>query len=183
MTSTDDNTTPVWLLDIDGVINVDESGWPCPLSTGSARTTHRSFTIRWCPQLIDEIRDMHTRGIVEIRWATTWIPFIDEIHALLDLPKIATAFDVDPRTRGSAVARAKLVAATSVVHDGRPLIWTDNDAIPYVGTSAHTFLMHTNRTLLIRPRPHTGLLHKHISLIKQFAERRGESLIGGETSQ
>lgn len=183
MTSLDDSTTPVWLLDIDGVINVDESGWSCPLNTGSARTTHRSFTIKWCPQLIDEIRDMHIRGIVEIRWATTWIPFIDEIHALLDLPKIAPALDIDEYSPGFVVSRAKLVAATAVVHAGRPLIWTDDNAIPYVGTSAHTFLVHMNRTLLIRPRPRMGLLPKHMRLIEQFIERRGEMSIGGETSQ
>ncbi len=63
---------PVWLLDVDGVINVPRPGWNAAPRSGNACSAGTAFRIRWAPALLDRIRALHHTGSVEIRWCSTW---------------------------------------------------------------------------------------------------------------
>lgn len=59
---------PVWLLDIDGVLNANRPGW----GAGPRRITCAGYVIRWAPALIDRIDTIRRAGLADIRWSSTW---------------------------------------------------------------------------------------------------------------
>jgi HAD domain in Swiss Army Knife RNA repair proteins len=89
---------PLWLLDVDGVLNVvtlapDATLWP-RWRRGVARTDDRSraWPITWSPDVIDRLTDLLTARRVEIAWLTTWGEDAnDELAALLGLPQLPVA--------------------------------------------------------------------------------------------
>ncbi|GGL41836.1 hypothetical protein GCM10014719_48880 [Planomonospora parontospora subsp. antibiotica] len=62
---------PVWLLDVDGVINVARPGWGDAPRSGTAYSGGGAYRMRWAPALIDRIRALHRAGGVEIRWCSS----------------------------------------------------------------------------------------------------------------
>lgn len=48
--------------------------------------------------MIQRIRTLHTDGLVEVRWATTWVDHIDQITAIMHLPTWQPAFTLTHRT-------------------------------------------------------------------------------------
>lgn len=123
---------PVWLLDVDGVINANRPGWGAPPRRESvwSPTDRQSYLLRWAPALIDRIRDLHARGAVEVRWCTTWCHEASILENLWRLPVLARAITVSPMPRGSDCWPHKIAAAQAVLDAGRRLIWTDDEAIP-----------------------------------------------------
>ena len=67
------NTTPIWFLDIDGVVNALADGIP---PSGTRRTTAitmgRGWRIVYSPEVIDFINLVNREGFAEVRWLTTW---------------------------------------------------------------------------------------------------------------
>lgn len=62
-------TKPVWLMDVDGVIN----DWRPPLAEGWVRfPTAHGFEMTFDPTLLERIVSLHTSGAVEVKWLTTW---------------------------------------------------------------------------------------------------------------
>lgn len=122
----------IWLLDVDGPINANKPRWHAAPRTKYVHADGDSFKFRWAPALIDEIRELSK--VVEIRWATTWIPWIFVIEHTLGLPKFK-CIDWPPGQIESFAVRCdlKLAAARAVVANGDKLIWTDDDAIPPFG--------------------------------------------------
>lgn len=156
---------PVWLLDVDGVINVDEPAWHMT-QEDVAYADGRESTMRWAPQLIDEIRTLHQSGLVEVRWCTTWCDYAHQLDRLWNIPNVEPAFtNVSPRRAQTA----KFSAANYVVHDEkRPLIWTD-DMIDM--NTLDDDLGDNDRALIISPNPQRGLTINHIVKIVQFASQ------------
>jgi hypothetical protein len=63
---------PVWLLDVDGVINgTGRAGWQQAPRAGTAFASGIGYRMRWAPQLIAGIRALLPH--VDVSWATTWI--------------------------------------------------------------------------------------------------------------
>jgi hypothetical protein len=167
---------PVWLLDVDGVLNAGRPGWGGspkrrPVWSASDQT---SYLLRWAPALLDRIRALHVAGVVEVRWCTTWCPDAGELERLWDLPPLARALDADPMPRGVACRPLKLAAARDVLAGERRLIWTDDDAVP-ADRAARADLTAGGRALLIAPRPNRGLQPPDLDRIEAFA-RVGERL-------
>src|SRR5262249_22069995 len=71
---------PVWLLDVDGVINAGSPGWGGAPRTGNAYSSGMEFRIRWAPPLVARIRALHDRGAAEIRWCSTWCCDADQLE-------------------------------------------------------------------------------------------------------
>ncbi|MEV5819393.1 hypothetical protein AB0L22_09470 [Micromonospora haikouensis] len=161
---------PVWLLDVDGVINASRPGWSAAPRKGYASDNTTSYRLRWAPALIDRIRTIHKAGTVEIRWCTTWCAYADQLERLFALPPLGRAFTDD--INGEAASTAKLTAARQVLADGRRLIWTDDTEVP-PGGDVHDELTGSGRALLIRPRGSIGLQPEHMDRIEAFA--RGEA--------
>ncbi|MEV1315468.1 hypothetical protein AB0J14_05205 [Micromonospora arborensis] len=160
---------PVWLLDVDGVVNARKPGWgAAPRKRGcwSASDAYE-YVMRWAPPLVDRIRDLHKQGVVEVRWCTTWCPDADALERLWALPTLERAFT--DHVKGEEAHALKVAAARKVLADGRRLIWTDDDVVPTDG-ELHDELVATGRALLIRPKASTGLQPEHMDLIEAFAK-------------
>lgn len=164
---TDDK--PVWLLDVDGVINVDIDAWGDGLTVGSADAGHEGvFRMRWAPKLVRRIGELAQSGAVDVRWATTWCPYADQLEKLWGLPELSRAWSNG--LYGYEVKDAKRSAAENVLWTGRPLIWTDD-------TEAHK-IPSGDRALCIKPNATYGLTPAHLSEIEEFIDkmnRKGDS--------
>ena len=161
---------PVWLLDVDGVVNASRPGWgdtPQRRSVWS-QTDQVAYPLRWAPQLIDRIRAMHLDGRAEVRWCTTWCPDADELERLWRLPELERALTANPMPRGEACRPLKQAAARAVLAEGRRLIWTDDDALPKPGPDRDE-LTEGGLALLIAPRPARGLRPEDLDRIESFA--------------
>lgn len=158
---------PVWLLDVDGVINASRPGWSAPPRKGYAYAGAHEYRLRWAPALIQRIRDLHKAGAVEVRWCTTWCAYADQLERLWALPPLGRAFTDD--INGHAASVAKLAAARQVLAGGRRLVWTDDTEVPLFG-DVHDDLTAAGRALLIRPRGSTGLQPDHLDQIEAFAK-------------
>jgi hypothetical protein len=161
---------PVWLLDVDGVLNAPRPGWGGPPLTQRlwSNSDKRSYPIRWSPALLDRIRALHAEGAVELRWCTTWCADADRLEELWRLPRLARALDADPMPRGADCWPLKLAAARAVLAEGRRLIWTDDEALPPAGP-ARAELAAGGRALLIAPPARRGLRPADLAAIEAFA--------------
>ncbi|GGR89470.1 hypothetical protein GCM10010169_37120 [Micromonospora fulviviridis] len=163
---------PVWLLDVDGVLNVSRPGWGAPPRRSQvwADSEAVSYQVRWAPALVARIRALHGCGAVEVRWCTTWCPDAERLERLWGLPPLVRSLDADPMPRGSACWPLKRAAARAVVAAGRRLIWTDDEALPTAGPDRDA-LTADGRALLIAPRPSRGLQPADLDRIAAFAAR------------
>lgn len=157
---------PIWLLDIDGVINANKPGW----GEAPRRIRCNGFVIRWAPKLIDRIRELHRVGEHEIRWATTWCGFpeqLDELSRRLGV-RFERAFTERPMSKTWAEMKAE--AAVAVLAEGRRLIWTDDDEVPTAPQfyPAIGLAERDGRALLIAPRPNRGLQPEDLDRIAEF---------------
>jgi putative intracellular protease/amidase len=162
---------PVWLLDVDGVINVNRPGWGAAPRSGTAYADGYGYRMRWAPALIDWIRRLHNTGLVEVRWCTTWCAFADQLEWLWRLPRLERAF-TDP-LNGREAVEAKQAAARKVLADGRRLVWTDDQVVPTPGTRLYDELTADGRAMLIRPSPRCGLQPADLDAIETFAAAEG----------
>jgi hypothetical protein len=164
---------PVWLLDVDGVLNATTPGWGAAPG-GSlvwSGADNMSYLLCWAPLLIDRIRALHVAGTVEVRWCTTWCPEAERLEKLWQLPPLARSLSADPMPRGAACWPLKLAAAWDVLDEGRRLIWTDDEALPEPGPDRDE-LTADGRALLIAPRASCGLQPADLDLIEKFAGGR-----------
>ena len=105
---------PLWLLDVDGVLNAvtrwpDRSAWS-DWASGSAATGAYRWPIWWSPTVTATVAELHATGVVEVRWLTTWGRHAnEELRELLGLP----AFEVAGEPTRSADPTAGGAAATS----------------------------------------------------------------------
>jgi hypothetical protein len=162
---------PVWLLDLDGVVNATRPGWGGPPRRGVVYAESQEWRIRWAPALVDRIRALVVAGAVEVRWCTTWCAWTDQFERMWRLPELPRTF-TEP-INGRAAAEAKLAAARKVLADGRRLIWTDDDEVPLFGP-LYDELAAGGRGLLIRPASNRGLQPEHMDLIEAFCALTAE---------
>jgi hypothetical protein len=180
---------PVWLLDIDGVINAVSRDFPTHVWPEEVWQQKRianasgNFPITWAQPVIDFLRDTHERGRAEIRWHTTWQHEAQLVADLTGLPEFPVAHAPEFNS-GSADMAAwiaaggrpgsspwwKLAAALRVVQgEGRPLVWTDDDitdALWGFDMGAH-FEAHAP-TLAVCPDHRTGLIRRDLDIIDTF---------------
>lgn len=182
---------PVWLLDIDGVVNAiskkpNRTVWPTDdWSTGKASCDGFDWPIMWSRPVVDFIREVHESGRAEVRWHTTWQHEAQALADLVGLPKFAVAYSPEYlehwlRTSASEAERLregrprpvwwKLPAAERVVQDeGRPLVWTDDDMTwDLARYDKDRGLRAYAPTLLVSPDKSTGLTPKHLRQIADF---------------
>ncbi|WP_431881714.1 hypothetical protein [Micromonospora chalcea] len=187
---------PVWLLDVDGVINAisenpDGAIWP----KGRWRhLTARCSGIDWpilaATPVVEFIAATHESGRTEVRWHTTWQHEANALGELLGLPEFAVQdcpeFYPERQLAGGAAPVGvrntwwKLPAAERVVgEESRPLIWTDDDIDREIGWRGRDRnLRSLGRVLTISPRQHIGLTPKHLRSIDEFID----SLANGEAT-
>ena len=158
---------PLWLLDVDGVLNANRPGWGAAPRYRMAYIRGEGWRIRWAPKLMARIRQLATD--VEIQWATTWIGATAQLETMFELPHFASAYSAPaPRYAGFGPSHAslKLDAAARALTEGRRLIWTDDDAIPPPWLAREDL---GARALFIAPKPNRGLQPAHLDAIEEFA--------------
>jgi|AACY02.2.fsa_nt_gi hypothetical protein len=161
--------TPVWLLDVDGVVNANRPGWSEAPYSGQMFARGQWWPFRWSPSLVGFIRRIVESERAEVRWATTWNEHARELEALFRLPRLPVAF---PEPQGDDFPAGKLQAALRVVEEEqRSLVWTDDDAIPAVGPFRARLDAAEHGFLPISPRPNRGLRPEHASAIEEFLHR------------
>jgi hypothetical protein len=154
---------PVWLLDVDGVINVRRPRWSAAPHKGVAVAEGVGWPLRWAPALVARIRRLHRDGVVEARWCSTWCAWPTEIERALRMPPLPRAFGDVPD-----FSVAKLAAARAVLLGGRRLVWTDDVVVPEPSPLRDEFTA-GGRALLIRPDPRHGLTPAHMDEIERWA--------------
>jgi hypothetical protein len=160
---------PVWLLDVDGVVNARHPAWEQPFANGNAFVDGVTYRLQWAPALTRYIKSVHKRQAAEVRWATTWVDHIHQVERLLRLPAFPTAFRGLGAAPSVGAPDRKLSAALQVVEiERRPLIWTDDDAIPITGTQRRRLDESGVPILLLAPDPYEGLTPVHLKRIDQF---------------
>jgi hypothetical protein len=158
---------PVWLLDIDGVINANNPGW----GAAPRRVSVAGYMIRWAPALIDRIRNLRATGAVEIRWSSTWCKNTFELADLarhLRMPDLDSAFTTRPEHL--TWAELKFNAARGVLAEGRRLVWTDDDEVEAARKVCPDLVAAeaAGTALLIAPKSNRGLQPEDLDLIEDF---------------
>jgi hypothetical protein len=129
-------STPIWLLDVDGVINAFDETRPVLGDWDDWKTfTARGFPIRYSPAMVSRILALHQAGTVEVRWLTTWGQMANTALTEFGLPQFAVAAEQPIR---EVEGWWKYPTARDLFEQGHAIIWTDDD-IPYC-TDAVTWL-------------------------------------------
>lgn len=173
------SSPPVWLLDIDGVINALARGpvrgsWPPDTWTQHvvrAEMPQLGFMvlpILVAEPVLDFVRRVVSCGAAEVRWHSTWrTAAVTELAPLLELPPIPISIAPEWTQRPSGWW--KLAAAQRVIAAGRRLVWTDDDIFRYDGDLGD--LPSRPDALLISPDPETGLSPADLERITAFLSR------------
>lgn len=164
-------TIPVWLLDIDGVLNAVDyptstlrfKTWPQDAWL-NARITKFPFSV--AAAVRDFICKAHESGLVEIRWHTTWQEDAQKVASWLELPTFPVHHA--PEAQGWDNAWWKLPSALRVLYlEKRPLLWTDDD-INYELTVRQKKKFQEDGALLICPKTEVGLAPAELRRINKF---------------
>ena len=179
---------PVWLLDIDGVINA----FPTIRQPGSWRRNQRMrvkvrrFTVEVARPVLDFIHKVHEEGLAEIRWHTTWQHDAPNLGEILGLPNFAVQDSPEFRYRrnntpiwlgADVLDWWKLPAAERVLLDeGRPLLWTDDDAADLSDYTCGQLASYGPPLLIVAPDPVTGMVQADLDNIWNFLTTRKETI-------
>ncbi|WP_433795816.1 HAD domain-containing protein [Actinoplanes sp. CA-252034] len=159
---------PVWLLDVDGVINAFRAGWwhsrPHLVQVWS-RADAYDYRIRYEPRLVSAVRAVHDEGLAEVVWCTTWCSDADAIEEAFGLPVLPRAF-TEP-VKGMEACAAKIDAARRVVEAGRPLVWTDDVEVGHHADECAAWAA-DGRALTIAPDESRGLRPGHVRRIRAY---------------
>jgi hypothetical protein len=168
---------PLWLLDIDGVVNALARGavpsaWPEHewvqrlVITEIPGRGAMTLPILVARPVLEFIADVHRSGSAEIRWHSTWrTAAITSFAPAVGLPTTIT-MSVAPEWNERPVAQWwKLGAAERAVATGRRLVWTDDDLRIYQHETDH---LARAGNLVLGPFGDTGLTPDDLEQIAGF---------------
>jgi hypothetical protein len=166
---------PVWLLDLDGVVNAASRAFPThawPKETWQAIEAEDEEGITWpikaARPVIDFLTEVHGEGRAEIRWHSTWQRYAVRVGRQLGLPDFGVQEAPEYQAFG-AEDWWKLPAARRVLaEEGRDLLWTDDDADLYLQGDQRAELASLGGLLIVCPDSRTGLCKKHLRRIARF---------------
>lgn len=156
---------PVWLLDVDGVLNLFHDApdaWP-----DVQQFRCRGFLITWSPSMLQRIRALHDAGLVELRWLTTWEDLANRYLGRFGLPKLEVAGHQP--FRHSLRDWWKLPHAQAVYQTGARIVWTDDDIA--FASDAKAWLDEIGPDRVKAISPNGGLLPEHLDLIEDWLKQ------------
>lgn len=179
---------PVWLLDIDGVLNAISGKPPTYLWSDDKwiQTTLTNsmgdFPILTAKPVVDFINEIHDSGRAEIRWHTTWqeeaLDFGDAVGLRSFKVVLSPEFhEYGPRFVAQQIAAGKpkwwkFPAAERVIdEEKRPLLWTDDD----ISWELRNYPWNPVEPGVVSPDPATGLTPKHLKFIDKWLKEWEES--------
>lgn len=172
---------PVWLLDIDGVLNATAiwlkdadrlnrpvHAWPVEDWIDSrVWASKRSYRILVAKPVIDFINRIHESGVVEIRWHTTWQNLAGNVAVEFGLPDFPVQYAPEFIQRSTSDGWWKLPAVWRVLAEGRRVVWTDDDVNVEL-TDQQKLTLAAAGCLAISPHYMTGLCRDHLVKIEEF---------------
>lgn len=164
--STSDCDRPVWFLDVDGTIAPlgDDVSWANTFLYDH-HPTLTSASVPYRPDILDRINRLHTEGLVEVRWLTTWEPRLTAHWEQVGLGPFTTA---SPGSDAGAWWKASAVEAWLTEHPTRRAVWTDDE----IARRRPRQLLSMDRLLAISPNRYEGLTHDDLDLIEGWAGQR-----------
>jgi hypothetical protein len=159
---------PVWLLDIDGVINAYAYEYRSRAVWDKvAKKELFPYSLWVADGLVEFINKMHSSNTVEMRWCTTWGNNANEHFApLFGLPEFVVCDMPEMHPQRTPDQSWKQVRAREILTEGRRLIWTEDTAIP-VGFAEEIDHMDKDK-LLVVPNPSIGLTPQDCVAIESF---------------
>lgn len=168
---------PVWLLDIDGVINAavgpkrpPTHAWPAAEWIDTKAQNGTTWRILAARPVVEFIREVHESGRAEIRWHTTWQDLAGEVGRAVGLPEFAVQEAPEFHQIAEQLRRDrwwKLPAVWRVLAEGRRVLWTDDDAKSDLTQEQKTTLAAAG-CHVVSPDPMTGLCKRHLRQIDEF---------------
>lgn len=157
---------PVWLLDIDGVINTSRPGWGSSPIVRNIVVDGIEYRIKWASELITRIRRITSSEEVEVVWCSSWDKHVRLLEELWNLPQLGRVSMENGNP--NKVLELKTKAALDLWIYNRRFIWTDDEVVPTEGDELHSLLTHENRSLLIKPKTRKGLQPGDVDRIEKF---------------
>lgn len=165
---TQTQTVPLWLLDVDGVINAVCGTVP----PGYQRERINGYQITWSPQIIERMRHLHETGAVEIRWLTTWCDLAaSHIAPALGLPLdcVVEGAEDHQQYRPRGWWKSTTAKRLSDAEPDRPLIWTDDDlSFAEIRGEVDWLKERTAPTLALCPDGRQGITPKMLRRVDDF---------------
>jgi hypothetical protein len=174
----DADSRPVWLLDIDGVVNALSRGpvtCSFPADQWVQRVVHTdlpgigpaAFPILAAQPVLDFVAAVQTTGKIDVRWHSTWREAaVTDLAPSLGLPELPISVAPEWANHRAVVPWWKQAAAERVVAAGRLLVWTDDD-IGMFRAALSAFERRAD-VLLIAPDPERGLTQRDLEEISRF---------------
>lgn len=167
---------PVWLLDLDGVVNAASRtfpthAWPAETWQGIEVEDEEGITwpIKAARPVVEFIKGVHEAGRAEIRWHTTWQAHALHVGRQIGLPDFGVQEAPEYKEYGAEGWWKSPAARRILAEEGRDLVWTDDDADLELGRDERMELATLGRRLLIVcPDSRTGLCRKHLRRIDKF---------------
>jgi len=172
----DAEAPPVWFLDVDGVLNIDTDA---PLDgTEAVELVVRGWpvTIRYRPAVVSRINALHSSGLLEVVWLTTWRQdAVDVLSPTIGLDRFSVADEPSGGPSlaahpGNALGLTWWKSAASQAHLKQrrrsEFIWTDDELA--LGR-AEVDSWAPSRTLLLPTDPLVGLTAAELDSIEAFA--------------
>ena len=173
------NDTPVWFMDVDGVLNIFPSGTPPQnVKRGEATPfiTDDDFAapqvpITWKPHIVDRIRELHESGAVKVVWLTTWGRGANYgLHELIGFPQLDVVADPEEHPyRGLTFQNWwKAHAVRNFLEKNSPskIIWTDDDLGYHKNTVGDIY--EKVDALMISPNERRGITEADLHAIEEF---------------
>ena len=179
------NKIPVWLLDVDNVINV-----PPPYSYDSGnnvkkryknhpewiKTVIHDFQIMYATAVVDFINDVSRQGLVKIKWTTSWGEYVVSEFA----PGVGLDTFAVTDVKGSEFIYPhskwwKYLGAKQAAEQG-PFIWTDDDISKEAKLSVLAVgEKHGHDGVVIAPARSRGLEQPHLDEIMDFLVKHADN--------
>lgn len=176
------DNTPIWLLDVDGVLNPFSSYLPSHYTVGSAARYpgERANRVSWDPTIIGRIKQLHEDDAVEIQWLTTWgagangelreLFGFDRFELAADPPSWAwrgwSSYSNKPHPQWWKLGAVKQLLDKD---PSRRVVWTDDE----IGLEPDALdLVKTSNVFAVSPAPQEGLSLTDMSRIEQFVKGR-----------
>lgn len=150
---------PLWLVDVDGVLNA-----VCmTCGPGQRRERLNGYGITWTPAVTDRILGLHTEGLVELRWLTTWAELANEhIGPAFGWPSLEVV--AGPYDMSTSAAEWWKLGHVQALAGDRRIVWTDDDI--HYDPETCDWLKTQPNILPISPNTTVGLTNDHIDKIE-----------------
>ncbi len=170
---------PIWLLDIDGVLNATSMKLPTHIYPTAAWTRQHvdGFQITAAKPVLDLLCKVHEEGLAEIRWHTTWQDRAPDVGAAFGLPEFDVQWTDEWPDSGEKAAQRimagypnwwKHPAVYRLVASGRKVLWTDDDIFGSLPAVHRQNLKKIGKVRMVSPTSLYGLQPGELRLISKF---------------